>query len=72
MFTWERLVTFPRKEARFSFKGEVGAEVVLLLGRPPAAVISAPSLDTELGSGVSRGEVSPSPLNLGIYDFLRF
>ena len=47
--------------------GEVGAEVVLLLGRGGTLVSSAPSLDTVLGRGEeSRGEVNPSPLNLSI------
>ncbi len=52
----------PRKELRgFSLSGEVGAEVVLLEGLPPAAVMSAPSLDVELGrGGPSRGVMLPS------------
>ncbi len=60
--TCERLVTLPRKELRgFSLSGEVGADVVLLEGRPPAVVMSAPSLEVELGSvGPSRGVMLPS------------
>ena len=54
----------PRKELLFSLSGEVGAEVVLLDGRPPAAVISAPSREAELGSGgPSRGVNDPSLTN---------
>jgi hypothetical protein len=62
ILTCERLVTLPRKELRgFSLSGEVGAEVVLLEGRPPAAVMSAPSLEVELGrGGPSRGVMLPS------------
>ena len=61
--TCDILVTFPRKEARLvSLRGEVGAEVVLLEGRGGTDVMSAPSLDTELGRGELRlvGEVKPS------------
>ncbi len=62
ILTCERLVTLPRKELRgFSLSGEVGAEVVLLEGRPTAVVISAPSLEVELGrGGPSRGVMLPS------------
>ncbi len=62
ILTCERLVTLPRKELRgFSLSGEVGAEVVLLEGRPPAAVMSAPSREVELGrGGPSRGVTLPS------------
>ncbi len=62
ILTCERLVTLPRKELRgFSLSGEVGAEVVLLEGRPPAAVMSAPSREVELGrGGPSRGVMLPS------------
>ncbi len=66
--TCEIFVILPRNPDFFSFSGEVGAEVVRLLGRGGCGgcwpVMSVPSLDAVLGRlplGVT-GEITPSAL----------
>ena len=65
LYTCEIFVILPRNPDFFSFSGEVGAEVVRLLGRGGCwPVMSVPSLEAALGRlplGVT-GELTPSAL----------